>query len=152
MVILYCQHLKMWVLFWNWFDYLILCTINAIFFSLILVEYKWILALWLLVAWCFSTRASVAIVLNIHPYPYVPRCLWVDTVYCSHFFGKCYTWCVSRYLSAMCVVYMACCSTLLSASWLADPYTVSLGPSSYLHTCQSETKRPKIGGWWGHWD
>ena len=33
-------------------------------------------ALWLLMAWCFSTRTSVATVLNTHPY--LCSCLWIN--------------------------------------------------------------------------
>ena len=35
-------------------------------------------ALWILVAWCFSTRVSVTIVLRAHPHG--AGCLWVNTV------------------------------------------------------------------------
>ena len=44
---------------WNWFN-----TINIHS------------ALWILMAWCFSTRASVATVLSMHPC--LSRCLWVN--------------------------------------------------------------------------
>ena len=53
-------HHKCNIFIWNWTD-----TMNV-----------WS-ALWMLMAWCFSTRASVATVLTTHPC--VSRCLWVKT-------------------------------------------------------------------------
>ena len=38
-------------------------------------------ALWILMAWCFSTRPSVATVMSMHPtYPCISSYLWVNTL------------------------------------------------------------------------
>ena len=54
-------HFEWNIFVWNWSN-----TIN---------NYS---ALWILMAWCFSTRASVATVLRMHPC--IVSCLWVNSM------------------------------------------------------------------------
>ena len=51
------------------------CNISVWNWSITMNIYS---ALWVLMPWCFSTRASVATVLNMHPC--FCSCLWVNTI------------------------------------------------------------------------
>ena len=64
-----------------WFHFLTLFTLCAIFLfetgPIQHVQWMFSLALWMLMAWCFSTKASVATVLTMHPC--ISRCLRVNS-------------------------------------------------------------------------